>query len=873
MKLKLLLLVLLSATTCLPMQATIPQQGKKNASQKSPRETLNFNREWKYAQGDFPGAETPSFNDQKWENIGLPHSFSIPYFMSKDFYVGYGWYRKALTLTKADLTKRIFLEFDGVFQEAEVFVNGQPVNTHFGGYTGFCVDITKSVKPGTNQIAIRVNNQWRADRAPRAGEHTFSGGIYRNVRLVKKAPAFIDWYGTSVTTPDLEKNKGESSTVSIQTNVCNHTPHPTAYLLKTEVFDAAGQRVAIAESTETIIAGANRTFHQTTPPIIRPSLWHPEHPTLYQVVSTLYRGKTPIDRDETLIGFRWFRWTADKGFFLNGQHLYLRGANVHQDYAGWGDAMTEEAMCRDVRMMKEAGFNFIRGSHYPHSPAFSRACDKEGMLFWSEAPFWGIGGFKPDGHWNAGAYPASPADRSAFDESAIQQLSEMINIHRNHPSIIAWSMSNEPFFTAPETMDGVRSLLKKMVDRSRELDTTRPAAVGGAQRPLGKGRIDLIGDLTGYNGDGSTIPEFQHPAVPNIVSEYGSTTADRPGEYTPGWGDLGKDQDNESKPWRSGQAIWCGFDHGSIAGSQLGKMGIVDYFRLPKRAWYWYRNEYRKIAPPEWTKPGTPARIRLESSRTADIRTDGTDDVLLTISLLNANGKEVSASPAVTLTVVSGPGEFPTGSSICFEEKSDIRIADGKAAITFRSYYAGTTVIKATSPGLEPAEVRLTFIGGSTYINGKTPAVGERPYVRFVQEAQPMVQTFGRNNPTFASSSADNHAAGLAADGDESTWWQPAPSDTNACWTLDTEKGLLLQSVSIRFPQAATYQYKVETSNDKKQWEMLTDFQANNTEELVCNLLVKDKVSARFVRICFKQNDKGTAPRISEVEVKGVVRD
>lgn len=146
---------------------------------------------------------------------------------------------------------------------------------------------------------------------------------------------------------------------------------------------------------------------------------------------------------------------------LNGEHLFFKGANVHQDQAGWGDAVTEAAMRRDVKQMKEAGFDFIRGSHYPHAPAFSKACDEMGMLFWAEAPFWGIGGFGPDGYWNSSAYPVYDKHRSGFDASALQQLGEMIRIHRNHPSIVAWSMCNEAFFSAPEAMDGVRELLKR----------------------------------------------------------------------------------------------------------------------------------------------------------------------------------------------------------------------------------------------------------------------------------------------------------------------------------------------------------------------------------------------------------------------------
>lgn len=157
----------------------------------------------------------------------------------------------------------------------------------------------------------------------------------------------------------------------------------------------------------------------------------------------------------------------------------------------------------------------------------------------------------------------------------------MIRIHRNHPSIVAWSMCNEAFFSAPEAMTGVRRLLKRMVDLAHQLDATRPAAVGGAQRPLADERIDRIGDLAGYNGDGATQPDFQNPGIPNLVSEYGSVTADRPGEYAPGWGDLQRDEGWKGRSWRSGQAIWCGFDHGSIAGSALGKWGLwtISVFR------------------------------------------------------------------------------------------------------------------------------------------------------------------------------------------------------------------------------------------------------------------------------------------------------
>jgi beta-galactosidase/beta-glucuronidase len=195
-----------------------------------------------------------------------------------------------------------------------------------------------------------------------------------------------------------------------------------------------------------------------------------------------------------------------------------------------------------------------------------------------------MGGSHTEGTWSASAYPINASDEKPFADSLKHSLSTMIRIHRNHPCIIAWSMSNEPFFSEPKVMSKVGPLLKELVELSHQLDPTRPAAVGGAQRPLDSTRIDKIGDIAGYNGDGATQSAFQNPGVANVVSEYGSVTADRPGKYQPNWGDLAKDQGKPVHDWRAGQAIWCGFDHGSIAGSSLGKMGIVDYFRIPKRA-------------------------------------------------------------------------------------------------------------------------------------------------------------------------------------------------------------------------------------------------------------------------------------------------
>ena len=187
------------------------------------RETINFNREWKFQLGDAAGAEAAGFDAAKWDDVGLPHSFSVPYFAADRFYVGYGWYRKHFNVPAAWSGRRVNLEFDGVFQVADVFVNSRRIGEHKGGYTGFTFDLTDAIKTGDNVVAVRVNNVWDPQLAPRAGEHTFSGGIYRDVRLVVTAPVHVAWYGTFVTTPQVSQ---ESGTVNVKTEVVNDSGAP-----------------------------------------------------------------------------------------------------------------------------------------------------------------------------------------------------------------------------------------------------------------------------------------------------------------------------------------------------------------------------------------------------------------------------------------------------------------------------------------------------------------------------------------------------------------------------------------------------------------------------------------------------------------------
>jgi hypothetical protein len=781
------------------------------------RVVVNLDPGWRFHLGDIASnqdAAAPDYDDGGWSRIGLPHSFSIPYFQAKSFYVGYGWYRRHLRLDGPIAGRRFSLEFDGAFQDAQVFVNGRPVGRHQGGYVGFSLDVTDAVHAGDNVVAVRLNNLWNPELAPRAGEHTFSGGLYRDVRLVETAPLHVTWYGTFVTTPGVS---AAASRVAIKTEIRNDTDAAQAFDLTTEILDPDGKRVARARSALSLGAGQTLTADQTTPVIPRPRLWSPDHPWLYHAVSRISVGGRTVDDFTTPFGFRWFKWTAERGFFLNGRHLYLRGVNAHQDHAGWGDAVTDAGFARDIGLIKAAGFNFVRGSHYPHAPAFADAADAKGVLFWSENNFWGTGGF--DSPWGSSAYPPEAEHQAGFEASVKASLAAMIRINRNHPSIVVWSMDNEVFFTDPATLPKVRTLLSALVAETHDLDPTRPAAIGGAQR----GDIDKLGDVAGYNGDGAFL--FIDPGLPNMVSEYGSTMQLRPGAFDPGWGDLphGPGQDSAKPypwryPWRSGEALWAGFDHGTIAGRPFGDMGMIDYYRLPKRQYYWYRQAYAGVAPPPWPQPGVAAGLRLTADKPS-FQAGGTDDTQLIATVVDAAGRAISNSPPVTLTVISGPGEFPTGRAISFDPAGDIAIRDGQAAIEFRAYQSGPIVVEATSPGLAPARISLSAVGGPVFVAGVTPIVAARPYLVTPPAAAATTSlTYGRNNPTLASSQAPGHPPNLANDGDPATCWRPAAGDKAPWFILHLERIVRLSQLRLVFDGPGAHPYQVEASTDGQVW-------------------------------------------------------
>lgn len=791
-------------------------------------EKILINNDWKFLHGDFSEGAVSDYDDAEWYDIGLPHSFGIPYFMENEFYIGYGCYRKHIVVEEKWLQKKVYIEFQGVFQETEVYINGRLAGSHKGGYTAFLIEITPYLHIGDNLIFVRVNNLWNPRIAPRGGEHVFNGGIYRDVSLLIFNPVHIAWYGTFVTTPEVNEKRAK---VKIRTDVCNDTEAEAKCRLISEIY-FGNKKVAECVKDEIVSPREKRVYEQETE-VVDPNLWHPDTPFLYTLKSIFLMNEEVADVFRTDFGIRWFSFTSDEGFFLNGEHYDIHGANVHQDHAGWSDAVTHTGIRRDIEMVKGCGMNFIRGSHYPHHTYFAEECDRQGVLFWSENCFWGTGGPKEEGYWSASAYPVKEEDEREFEESCVSTLAEMIHTNRNHPSIIVWSMCNEPFFSNMEVMDKAKGLVKRLVACSHELDPTRPAAAGGVQRE----GFDTIGDLAGYNGDGAVL--FVNPGFPNFVSEYGSVVEDRPGRYESRY----RDKVERNPAWRSGKSLWCAFHHGSIFGS-MGHMGIIDYYRLPLSSWYWYREHLLGVAPPKEVKKGIPYRVCIKADR-KKMKGNGTEDVLLVVFVADAEGERVSNAPDVELEVVSGGGVFPTGKRFTFSAEKG-NFAEGLGAIELHAWHRGNTYIHGRSAGLESAELCICVTDGSEMREEGIKELMPPPCVTGARKKKD-IYDIAINRPIACSSASSGHLGKNVTDAQLDTWWFPIKTEAGEWVQVDLEGSKEILRLGISFIEPINERFEIECSDDGQDYRSIY---ISNKESTFLELNL-DNVKTRYVRIRF----------------------
>jgi len=424
--------------------------------------------------------------------------------------------------------------------------------------------------------------------------------------------------------------------------------------------------------------------------------------------------------------------------------------------------------------------------------------------------------------------------------------------------VIAWSMCNEVFFSDGDLMPQVKALLTKMVQLTHELDPGRPAGIGGCQR----GDLDHLGDVAGYNGDGARL--FPNPGIPNLVTEYGSVVEDRPGEYNARW----TDHVENLYPWRSGRALWCMFDHGSIFG-HFGFMGIVDYFRLPKRSWYWYRNFLKNIPPPVWPQSGTPARLQLTAEKTT-IAGDGTDDCQVIITVCDADNNHISNSVPVDLTILSGPGVFPTGRRIPFDPAASIAIRDGQAAIEFRSYYAGKTLLRASSPGLVDATLTITTLCDFPFEPRRSyPAPFRLTAPMTSHNAASAGANIALDHPTKASSEKAGSPASNANDGNVKSAWLASDELPGAWWQVDLENFESVARLKIAFPTSSNYRYRIDVSRDGQDWQTVDDESRTVSTEAVRTAELSPASLCRYLRITFTSLPPGVPAGLFELEAYG----
>ncbi len=461
-----------------------------------------FNNGWRFIRDSLSGAEQPEFDDSKWMRVDLPHDYSImnlpgpegpdqvgpfskrsPGNGNSTGHVigGTGWYRKNFTLGKTDGGETVILNFDGVYMESEVWVNGKRAGDHKNGYTPFWFDITSLLNPTgkPNIVAVRVNNTGRNSR-------WYSGsGIYRDVYLTVTKPVHVSEWGVYITTPAVRQN---SAIVDIAVTARNDGEKQTSAKISISLIDKYGKVAAASNDNITISGKADNTIRKQVE-IKNPILWSVESPDLYQADIVIEADSKISDKYSMSFGIRSAEFSAEKGFLLNGKQVRLKGGCMHHDNGLLGSAAYEAAETRKVEIMKANGYNAVRCAHNPPSQAFLNACDKLGMLVIDEfTDMW--------------EFYKNPQDYSRFFRQWWKKdLTDMIMRDRNHPGIIMWSIGNEIY----EQNDTSRLRIgKQLSGLVRGLDNTRAVtqAITGFFYPDGwetTERAFSLLDVCGYN--------------------------------------------------------------------------------------------------------------------------------------------------------------------------------------------------------------------------------------------------------------------------------------------------------------------------------------------------------------------------------------
>lgn len=571
----------------------------------------NFNTGWEFIKDPVDSVNVDMFLTNKnqlagWHKIILPHTIHIEDVDSPEKqWQGIAWYRKYFTFPRNFKGKSVSLQFGAAMQVAKVYINGKLIQTHLGGYLPFIVKLDERINYGKqNCILVELDNRNNPLVPPgkplAALDFNYYSGLYRNVTLRVKdkfhisdpiATNRIAGGGLLVTFADVSKS---SAKVNIQVDLENENLSTKTASLRINLMDKGGKDV-ISEnvSPENIPAQGFYRFKKQFV-IQNPDLWSSESPNLYKLKIQVNDNHQPVDSISEVIGIRTFSFTAKDGFVLNGEKIRLRGTNRHQEYPFIGNALSDNAQYRDAYKIKQAGFNFVRCSHYPQSPAFLKACDELGIMVMDAIPGWQYCG------------------NVEFQENSLRDVREMVRRDRNHPSIILWEASlNESGMP--------KQFIKRAHDAVHE------------ELPVSDvftcGWVDEIYDVF--------IPARQHSGPPDywnkydknkpiIIAEYGDWEyyAQNAGFNQTAYSDL-KQNERNSRQLRgfgqkrlaqqalnfqeshnnnligpaAGDANWLMFDYKRGYATDIESSGIMDIFRLPKFAFYLYQSQTESSGP------------------------------------------------------------------------------------------------------------------------------------------------------------------------------------------------------------------------------------------------------------------------------------
>ncbi|HVS51970.1 MAG TPA: glycoside hydrolase family 2 TIM barrel-domain containing protein [Opitutaceae bacterium] len=458
----------------------------------SPRLRENFDAAWRFQKGDAPGAEQPAFADAAWRTLDLPHDWSIegPFGENEAtagpggyLPTGIGWYRKTFPIAAAMRGRKIAIEFDGVYMNSDVWLNGVHLGKWPYGYTSFAYDLTPHLKFGgePNVIAVRVDN------SAQPNSRWYSGsGIYRHVWLTATGALHVARFGTYVTTP---KVSAEAAAVKIQTRLLNESAATQKVTLRTEIVDAENNNVIASTQTDTAVAAGEQALEQTID-VASPRLWSTRAPNLYRLRTTVERDGAALDRYETTFGIRSVAYDVDRGFLLNGEPVKMLGVCLHHDAGAVGAAVPEAVLERRLRLLQAMGCNAIRCSHNPAAPEFYDLCDRLGLLVMDEA----------FDEWTVRKPQIRHGYSEFFPEWSERDLVTMLHRDRNHPSIVLWSVGNE---IGEQRAKNGPDVLRPLVEICHREDPTRPvtAAMDNIftdQGPAPAAFVDLL-DIAGYN--------------------------------------------------------------------------------------------------------------------------------------------------------------------------------------------------------------------------------------------------------------------------------------------------------------------------------------------------------------------------------------